>query len=137
MARKTRLSPKMQENICALIASGVPASTACALVGISRSSYYMWLSDPKRKAFTESIEKAQAQFEAELSMIVMRATSDKRYGPEHAKWLLERRFPERHGGKTRMSVEHTGAGGGPVKIDFAALTIEELEAIARGSGDKS
>lgn len=50
--------------------------------------------------------------------------------------IMERR--ERYLGlDAPKKTQITGADGGPVKLDLSSMSLDELEAIARGTGDKS
>lgn len=42
MARPSKLTPELQEEMCRLLADWVPVETACDALGISDSTYYAW-----------------------------------------------------------------------------------------------
>lgn len=144
MGRPSVFTPKVIDAICALIANGVPATTACKQVGVSSSAYIRKrrayqdnpaeCEDPIAKHLWEASEKAKAEHEAKLVLIVQRAAMnpDPKIGPEHAKWLLERRYSKRWSNKQRTEI--TGKNGAPLmqNIDVTQKTDEELQCIAAG-----
>lgn len=110
MARKSKYSETLQQQICAYIASGATNEDACRLVGIAESSFYGWIK--RYPEFSQSIKRATVQFKrTHLSKIA----SDESW--QASAWLLERRFPDEYG--RRAPVEVTGKDGGPVKLDEA------------------
>jgi transposase len=114
--RKTKLTPKAQELICSLIASGNYASVAASAAGISEQTFYSWMERGRNKEkkfleFLEAIKKAESDAETYRVGRIVAASA------EHwtaAAWWLERKFPDRWGRKERH--EHTGKDGGPVKL---------------------
>jgi hypothetical protein len=131
---KLRLTPDLMKEIEQLIIAGNYAGVACAAVGISEASYYLWLQkgreDKKNGVidsiyyeFLDTIKKAEAIAE---SNAVIRVDKSARSGNvESAKWFLERKFYKRWGKNDKT--EHTIKGGLDLKINFAALSDEELD----------
>jgi transposase len=72
--RPTSLTPELQDAIVALVKEGNDVKTACAVVGVGRTTYYRWLSrgssdDPEDAAyrvFAQEVERARAIAEARL-----------------------------------------------------------------------
>ncbi|MFO7948118.1 MAG: hypothetical protein R6V19_15035 [Armatimonadota bacterium] len=95
--RKTKLTAKLQDEICGHLASGCYAVTACELAGISESTFYNWLErgrdgeDPFLE-FLESVKKAEAQAEVKALTIIQNAMAD---DWKAAMTWLERKFPDR------------------------------------------
>jgi len=72
--RPTKLTPKLQETICSIIAQGNYLKTACEFVGIGKSTYLLWLERAEEEAsngggiyldFMLAIKRAEAQAETE------------------------------------------------------------------------
>lgn len=147
--RPSKLTPEIQEEILRIIKSGNYIETACAYVGINKTTFYDWLKkgarekdrvaqNPRAKVkkdlqiyvdFSNAVEKALAQAEIRDVAIIGKAAEE---NWQAAAWRLERKFPERWGRKEKYSLEHTGKDGGPietshtVQIDLSNLTDEEL-----------
>lgn len=123
------------------MAQGVPATVAVKLVGMTVANYTQWRARGKAKKskayeqFLHDTEEAKAKHEATLVLLIQQGAQDKRMGPEHAKWLLERRYAKRWSMKSRSSVELSGKDGGPIvhaDIDMTKLSDEELDRLAKG-----
>ena len=152
--RPSKLTPKIQEEILRVIKSGNYIETACAYVGINKSTFYEWLKrgarekdrvakNPRAKVrkseqpyvdFSNAVEKALAQAEIRDVAIIGKAAEE---NWQAAAWRLERKFPERWGRKEKYALEHTGKDGGPIEtshteqIDLSNLTDKELEQLER------
>lgn len=119
LGRPTKLTPEIQERICAAIQQGNYAFVAARCAGISESTFYSWLdrgAREKRGAFAEfleSIKKAESIAEAGAIEVVRNASQQ---SWQAAAWWLERKYPERWARKER--------------VDYRTLTNEQLEALA-------
>ena len=120
-----KLTTDVQTRICNAIAAGHTKRHAAAVGGVSEQTLYNWIKKGKEakrkgiyKSFVLELERAEAAFAEKFLQRIRDAAmkpADVR-GPEHAKWLLERRFPKDFG---RQVVEHDGippgaGGAGPV-----------------------
>ena len=159
MARPTKLTPELQEDILKIIRSGNYIETACAFVGINKSTFYDWLKRGAREKdrleknprarirksekiyveFSNAVEKALAHAEIRDVAIIGKAAEE---NWKAAAWRLERKFPERWGRKEKYSLEHSGIAGGPIEarheLDLSKLPDKELlqlENIIRKSTD--
>ena len=152
--RPSKLTPEIQEEILRVIKSGNYIETACAYVGINKSTFYEWLKrgarekdrvakNPRAKVrksekpyvdFHNAVEKALAQAEIRDVAIIGKAAEE---NWQAAAWRLERKFPERWGRKDRFALEHMGKDGGPIEtihteqIDLSKLTDKELEQLEK------
>lgn len=152
--RPEKLTPKLQDDIVKVIRSGNYIETACAFVGINKTTFYDWLkrgarekdrvernprakvrkSERKYVEFSNAIEKALAHAEIRDVAIIGKA-AEKEW--QAAAWRLERKFPDRWGRKDKYSLEHTGKDGGAIEtsqkqeIDLSNLTDKELEQLER------
>lgn len=150
MARPTKLTPELQENVLKVIRSGNYIETACAYVGINKSTFYDWLKrgarekdrvakNPRARVrkdeqpfvdFSNAVEKALAHAEIRDVAIIGKAAEE---NWQAAAWRLERKFPDRWGRKDKYALEHSGKDGGPIEtshkeeMDLSNLTDKELE----------
>ena len=99
MARPTRLTKKIREDICRGIRNGLSYDRAAQLAGIHPRTFYLW----KRKGregkapiyvqFVQELKKAEVEGEAAALNEIIKAAKDGTW--QAAAWLLERRFPQR------------------------------------------
>lgn len=116
--RPTLLTPELQDAICAAIRRGMYAVRACALVGVSKTSFYAWKTrgdagEEPYADFLAAVTQAEAEFqEASLECI---AAAAKPLVAEDGKlvaagdwralsWVMERRFPDDYGKRVRQDV---------------------------------
>lgn len=99
MGRPTKLTPALQDEIVEYLKAGNYIETACAVVGVGRSTYYDWIKraneatrQNKYTRFRDAVNKAQAWAEARLVAIISRQ-AEKSWTA--AAWLLERRHTEK------------------------------------------
>lgn len=148
--RPTKLTKDIQNRIVSVIQSGNYIETACAYVGINKSTFYDWLKrgarekdrvekNPRAKVrksekpfvdFSNAVEKALAHAEIRDVAIIGRAAEE---NWQAAAWRLERKFPDRWGRREKYALEHTGKDGGVIEtshkqeLDLSTLTDKELE----------
>ena len=116
MARKTKLTPEVQELIVDGINAGLTFGLTCARAGVHPATFYRWLEKGEAaksgvfSEFCDTVSRAKADSALRLvSQITLQAPTDWRA----AAFLLERRFPDDYGKRTEV----TGKDGGPVKVD--------------------
>jgi hypothetical protein len=148
--RPEKLTDDIRKDIIKVIRSGNYIETACAYVGINKTTFYDWLKkgarekqrvedNPRAKVrkdlqkyvdFSEEVDKALAHAEIRDVAIIGKA-AEKEW--QAAAWRLERKFPDRWGRKDKHALEHTGKEGGPIEtsqkqeLDLSNLTDKELE----------
>lgn len=99
MARPSKLSPELREQIAQLIRAGNTVETAAAAAGLSERSFYSWMERGEAESsgdyvdFRDAVEQARAESEAVLVARIAKAASSGSW--QAASWLLERRFAER------------------------------------------
>lgn len=152
MARPdNKLTPKVHDELVKVIRSGNYIETACAYVGINKSTFYEWLKkgarekdrvekNPKARVKKElkkyvelsnSVEKALAQSEIRDVTLIGKAAETQW---QAAAWRLERKFNSRWGRRDRHELEHSG-GEKPIQmetkqeIDLSKLSDEELSVL--------
>ena len=94
--RKTSLTPQVSDRIALMLRSGVPIGTACAAVGVSKTTFHRWITrdEPLYVAFREQVERARAEGEAAL---VLRIASESATHWQAAAWILARSSPAQFG----------------------------------------
>jgi hypothetical protein len=104
-----RLDDRLEAQFCEYVREGLPIEACCALVGISKQSFYSWRARGEAEAeentryaqFAKAVELANAEALRKLHNIV------KASNPQ---WILERRFPNEYGPpKTRVETELSGS----------------------------
>lgn len=103
MAKRGRKPLDYQKHIVQLeqvLSSGATVKDACAYVGVSQETFYLWLrSYPE---FSEVIEKARAQGKVECVALIRRAA---RENWQAAAWFLERSDAHNWGRKDSLKIE--------------------------------
>lgn len=154
MGRPSKLTKELHDQIVQVIRAGNYIETACAYVGINKSTFYEWLKRGAREKqrvdqnprarirkeerkfvdLSNAVEKALAH--AEIRDVAMIAKAGEENWQASA-WRLERKFPKRWGRKDNLqaNIEHTGKDGGAIetsqKLDLSNLTDEELTQLER------
>jgi transposase len=148
------LTTAAMKAICQGLALGMTREKAAARAGIARRTFYNWLQRGQveeegiYREFAEALDEADAQGQAHLLAIIQQATQTTPQGPgswQAAAWLLERRHGYVRDG--RLSVQITGADGGPVEVQAAPsisdvrtfldkLPPSELRAALERAGDE-
>ena len=104
MGRPAKLTDGLTSEITHYIREGNSPAASATLAGISRSTYFNWMSKGSNKEqgfleFSESIERAVAQ---SVSLRIKEITTASKRGSWRASaWMLERLAPESFG-KNRM-----------------------------------
>jgi hypothetical protein len=112
--RPTKLSAELQARLCEAIRSGNYRETAAQWAGVSPETLSRWMhrKGARYDAFRRAVLEAERAAEIRAVALVMKAAAD---DPAHARWWLERKFPDRWGRRERH--ELTGEGGGPVRVE--------------------
>ncbi len=119
-------SQEIQDEMVAILKDGNYVETACAIVGLAKSTFYDWTNwgrqardkvnkDPNAKLtknericldFSDAIKKASAEAEARDLYLIGQAA---KYSWQAAAWRLERKFPDRWGRKTPRDADEQDA----------------------------
>jgi transposase len=89
MRKPTR--KQIQAKIVRLLAKGHTVRSACAIVGISRQTFYRW--QQSSTSFAEAVERALDEATARMEEVIIEQATKKR-DPRYAIWWLERRAAE-------------------------------------------
>jgi len=112
---KTKLTPALQAEFCAALASGLVYDGACDLVGINRATFYRWTTDrpdmpQAHRDFCDAIKEARAKRDEKYVRVIREAAESGTW--QAAAWFLERTNRAAYG--RNETVELTGKDGGPV-----------------------
>jgi hypothetical protein len=97
MGRRTKLTKKIKDQICEILAKGATQKMAFDSVGVSHGSFYAWLKkgeagkEKKYVDFLEAVKKAEAQGKIRM-LEEIRGAVDRCWRANA--WILERRWPE-------------------------------------------
>ena len=133
VGRKTKLTKKMQDEICKLLGAGNYVCAVCDYVGIAESTFYDWLErgedgEEPFAEFHESVKREAAKAEIRAASEIQKAGQQGTW--QAWAWFLERRYAKRWG---RHVTEHTLKGevgvkhSGEVEIndnEYAAVLAE-------------
>jgi len=118
-------TPQAIEAVAAQMSLGYSLEAAASLAGVGRTTLYRWLDEhPESRAviqdaqsnalaWWESRARAAAEGEPGNSQIISLGVRNRARSPSG--W--------HHGGETQR-VEHTGADGGPIKVDERKVVID-------------
>ena len=121
------LTLEVMNTICDLVRNGNHLSVSAGHVGLEPEVVAQWMSKGRAgkvgySEFYKRVLQAQAEHEARLADL-WQNHFDKDY--RAIRDYMSRRYPSRWSEKSR--IEHTGEGGGPIKIDIGSLSEDELE----------
>jgi orotate phosphoribosyltransferase-like protein len=105
-----KLNDNLIDRIARLIDTGMSINAVCDAVGVSRASFYQWMSlgsQPDRSdiyvRFVTEIRKARAGVQARWLEKIEIASQDPKTWTAAA-WLLERSFPQEFGRRSQVDV---------------------------------
>jgi hypothetical protein len=116
--RPTKLTPKVQEEVCSAIRAGNTFEAAASYGGISPASFYSYMDKGRqsyekgrrRTKFTEFLEEVtRAKSVAEVALVANINKAGEKDWRAHA-FLLERRNPSDWGRHDRLSANVTESG---------------------------
>ena len=94
---KTKLTYDLIATMAELKGDGLSNKDICSAVGITETTLYRWLGDPKTKlhrALYEELKKAESAYKRTLLNTIRDAALSKTSNWTAAAWLLERKYPE-------------------------------------------
>lgn len=125
MGRPTKLSDELTDQLAAIFRDGQTSiESACALVGISRSTYHKWMKE--FPDFSDAIEKARAEAVQGYLGVIKNAADSGTW--QAAAWWLERVLPAQYGRKTTVETISTDAF--MAKVAELEAELDELDADA-------
>lgn len=125
--RKPKLTPELEKEFCAYVASGLTKKGAADAVCISETALYDWINrgqadKDKGKStiysqFLESVKKAEAKFKLTHIKNIKGAADEGAW--QASAWLLERCYRDEYG-RAAMDINLGGQPGGePVRTESA------------------
>ena len=114
---KSKWSQALQDVICGHLSNGHYINTACALAGITTSTFYDWKN--RIPGFSQATVAASAVAEDEALQVVIKAFTDAKY----ATWYLEHRYPDKWGKTQQPQININLTPAKP----FAEMSDAELE----------
>lgn len=126
MGRPAKLTVELTSEITNYIREGNSPAASATLAGISRSTYFNWMSKGSNKEqgfleFSESIERAVAQ--SVCLRIKEITTASKRGSWRASAWMLERLAPESFGKNRTISFQ----GGNQRLENSPGVSLQKLE----------
>lgn len=125
--RKSKINEEIIEKICILVRAGNYIETASAYAGIDKQTLYSWMRKGAAaksgiyKRFSDALLKACAEAELRDLQIIANAAAGGQW--QAAAWRLERRAPSRWGRRDFVRAEHSGADGGPIRVEQSEVPI--------------
>jgi hypothetical protein len=99
VGRNTKMTEDVVNRICEAISNGNTHKTACALAGISHTTFYRWIDE--NSEFSDSVKEAEATSEAFHVEQIRKASSS---SWQASAWMLERRNNPEWGRKDKIDV---------------------------------
>jgi hypothetical protein len=109
MARPTKYTPETVERICEGIRLGLTYELAAGYAGISYATFNDWRE--KKTQFSKAVAEAEAKGAAVNMARINKEAQEGEW--RAAAWIME----NRHGYARPDRKEHTGEGGGPIRIE--------------------
>lgn len=128
--RPSKLTARLQQQLCKAIAAGNYYEAACASVGISHQTMLVWMGKGEAAKAGQFFEFREAVLKAVADAEVRVVAQWQKHMPENwqaCRDFLARRFPSRWGEKQQV----TGDGGGPVQVEVKFSEQDRLDAIHR------
>jgi hypothetical protein len=137
MSRPTVLTEALAIEIASLLLTGNSIADSAAMAGIAESTYHAWIArgeagDELYAEFSELTRAARADARTRLVKTVVDAATVE-HDVKAAQWLLERMDRANWGRTVDVRAEHSGPNGGPIEIDVAKMTDDELRKIVEGT----
>lgn len=133
----SKFTEEIGDQICDLMVNGHDMLDACEILKLSRGTVYRWLAaNPEFEA--QCARAREALTEHRLKEIREKIRSAQKNGVDPQLLKIEASFEQWQAEKIaprysqRIRNEHTGANGGPIKVqkvDLSHLSDEELEVL--------
>jgi hypothetical protein len=120
VGRPPKLTPPVVTKLEAGFALGYNDSAACIYAGISRQTYYRWLSEDE--GFSYKINAAKARPNMRAGAVIMDAIDGGNW--QAARWWLERKLPEEFG-----AFHHPTPVSNKIARPISQLTPQQMESL--------
>lgn len=112
--RKTKYTPETIAKLTEAIGRGATHQLACDYAGISRETFYEWLS--AKPDFSDTVKAAEGSAAVDWLTVIDEAAKGGAW--QAAAWKLERRYPQDYG---RKVTEIQGKDGAPIAFIEVAI----------------
>jgi hypothetical protein len=108
VARPTKLTAEVQQQICEHLKAGLFRRAAAGLVGVDEQTVSRWYhrgASEQRGLYREfyvAVNRAEAEFMQGATETLQAAATT---NPKHVQWLLSRRFPELYGRRDNVDAK--------------------------------
>ena len=134
MARPHSFTPEKGVLIVDLVEQGNWYVTAARRAGVTAATVRNWVKEgmedpegrPDLAEFATKFQEAAAEAEAALVQAVRNGCAT---DPDHAKWLLEKRFWKRWSKQATQRIEMSGPGGGPIRTAHSITGDDFVERV--------
>jgi hypothetical protein len=138
--QRSLLSPTRTKKICAALKKVTTVKTACALAGISTTTFHSWVArgesengGPEYQEFAVSCARARAKAKQKLTNIILKAAPR---DPKLACWLLERLYPAEYGLVAEQEPLQTQASFLPAPVIVNVIRNKESDAAVKLFGER-
>ena len=133
--RPTKLTPEVQDKICAALRGGNWRKVAARWAGIGERTFERWMKqggeESKGPLADFVVRVIEAEEAAEIRMVALVMTAAAK-DPRHAEWWLERKHPDRWGRIERVKAEVSG----DINITHWWASIEQAQDKDNGDSDE-
>ena len=126
MARPTKLTPDVQQDLVYALTEGASIEHACDYAGINPDTYYTWLKrgeagEPEFSEFSETITRARGRGVVHDLRTITDAVQAGNW--KAAAWRLQHRYPQEYGAKLKIQ----GDAENPLRV-IQEMPQEQLSA---------
>lgn len=127
----TKYTKAIAKKICDGVARGESVAEICKPKGMpGERTVYTWLREDTHKGFREQYTRAREEqgdyfadrigkIAGELEDAITHVEVEgKRAAVDAYKWLAGKRAPKVYGDLSKIELEHSGSGGGPIQINL-------------------
>lgn len=124
MGRPSEYKPAFAGEIITLMASGLSLTAAAAELGFSRETVYAW--EREKPDFSDAVKLARSKRTAFLEKRLLAADT----GPVVTSSIFALKNACAAEWRDKQEHEHTGPGGGPIKVEDPVDPMERARALA-------
>lgn len=145
MGRPSKLTPKVQADVCSALKAGATLRMAAQFAGIDVSTLHRWMASTRSpyREFREAVKAAEAHGDVGSLAVIQNAARNGTW--QAAAWLLERRHPAEYGRRQVVAVQpapvdvdalRDAARQGVSGVDAAVLWQRQLEVVERAYNNR-
>lgn len=125
---KPKCTRELVDQAVKLKKGGANNQDIAKAVGIAESTFYKWISEPKREEeaeLSEALKKAEADYKNALQGLIAKAAQERDW--KAAAWLLERKYPDEFGRKFISASIEGNIGVGKISPETYERVARALE----------